>query len=153
MSSISLVSFVCTNMKRDIFGSRLWLKKIPKDQEILSSSRILFEIEKKRVEVYITYLYSMLTTDGSLSDTALSSSLLDNQLQDHSSSSWRRGGGGPSSSASFSSGLPRGGSQHYTKSEKSGLSKKSNSTSQLSATGQWCTLIQSAHISYDISST
>uniref|UniRef100_A0A0P6D099 Regulating synaptic membrane exocytosis protein n=1 Tax=Daphnia magna TaxID=35525 RepID=A0A0P6D099_9CRUS len=75
--------------------------------------------------------------DGSLSDTALNSSLLDCQLPDRTSSSWRRGA---SSSASSSGGLAHSSSasqpqQPYAnKSEKGGLSKKSNSTSQLSAT-------------------
>ena len=81
-------------------------------------------------------------TDGSLSDTALNSSLLDCQLPgERASSSWSGRRGGPSSSASSSGGLAHSSSasqqQHYAKSEKgSGLSKKSNSTSQLSATGQ-----------------
>lgn len=79
----------------------------------------------------------LLDVDGSLSDTALNTSLLDCQLPDRSSTSWRRSG--PTSSASSSGGLAHSSSasqQHYAKSDKSGLSKKSNSTSQLSATGQ-----------------
>lgn len=78
--------------------------------------------------------------DGSLSDTALNSSLLDCQLPDRTTSSWRRGA---SSSASSSGGLAHSSSasqpqQLYAKnSDKGGLSKKSNSTSQLSATGQF----------------
>ncbi|XP_046440908.1 regulating synaptic membrane exocytosis protein 2-like isoform X6 [Daphnia pulex] len=77
--------------------------------------------------------------DGSLSDTALNSSLLDCQLPDRTTSSWRRGA---SSSASSSGGLAHSSSasqpqQLYAKnSDKGGLSKKSNSTSQLSATGR-----------------
>lgn len=80
------------------------------------------------------------SADGSLSDTALNSSLLDCQLPDRTTSSWRRGA---SSSASSSGGLAHSSSasqpqQLYAKnSDKGGLSKKSNSTSQLSATGQF----------------
>ena len=63
--------------------------------------------------------------DGSLSDTALNSSALDQP--DRSAAAWRRG------DPLALSGRP----QHSSRSEKSGgLSKKSNSTSQLSATGE-----------------
>ena len=88
---------------------------------------------------WMDFCWWLVFADGSLSDTALNRSLLDCQLPDRTTSSWRRGA---SSSASSSGGLAHSSSasqpqQLYAKnSDKGGLSKKSNSTSQLSATGQ-----------------
>lgn len=60
-------------------------------------------------------------------------------MPERSSSAWRRGGGN-ASSASLSGALPSSSGssqqQYSSKSDKTGLAKKSNSTSQLSATGQ-----------------